>query len=153
MLEFLRKTALFRGVAEDHLKYIAAFSNIETYENGGPAIIEGSPENHQDILLVVAGEVSVGTRFSSLPNALQFDLKAISNELIGEIGWILGKGRSATVNCKGYCRFIRVNGEKLHAYCKAHPELGVELLSRIAAVLAERVVNLTSQVRNRELYS
>lgn len=153
MLQLMLNTVLFRGIPEEKVREISAFSQIVNCREGAQAIVEGKDGEHQDILLLVEGEVNVGTRFSPLPNAMEFDLHAIGNEMLGEVAWVLGRKRSANVTCKKHCMFIQINGSKLFEYCQANPAVGVELMTRVAAVLAQRVVHLSEQLRNRDLFS
>lgn len=153
MLPLMLKTTLFSGIAEDRVKEICAFSQLVTYPQGAQAIVEGDARQHLDLLLLVEGEVDVETRFSSLPTAMEFNLHAISNELFGEVAWILGGKRTASVKCKNTCKFIRIDGSKLYAYCQANPAMGVVLMTRIAAVMAQRVVHLSEQLKNKTLFS
>ena len=153
MPPLLLKTILFNGIAEQNVKDISAFSELVTYQAGVQAIVEGDSQQHLDLLLLVDGEVEVDTRFSPLPTAMECNLHAISTELFGEVAWILGGGRTASVKCRKTCRFIKIDGSKLFAYCQANPAVGVELMTRIAAVLAQRVFHLTELYRNKELFS
>ncbi len=153
MLQLMLDTALFGGLAEDKVKEISEFSEVVTYHEGAQVIVEGIDGQHPDLLLLVDGEVNVGAKFSPLPTAKEFKLHAIGNELFGEVSWILGSKRSAGVSCKKYCKFIRIKGDKFYEYCQTNPAIGVELITRIAAVLAQRVVHLSDQLRNKELFS
>ena len=153
MLPLMLKTTLFSGIAEENVREISAFSTLVTYQAGAQPIVEGQTLDHLDLLLLVEGEVDVETRFSPLPTAMQFNLHAIGNEMFGEVAWILGGKRTASVKCKKTCKFIQIDGSKLFEYCQTHPVVGVELMTRIAAVLAQRVVHLTELMRNKELFS
>jgi len=153
MLPLLTKTTLFSAIAEENLKEIAAFSEWVTFPTGAQAIIEGDERQHVDLLLLVEGEVDVEARFSPLPTAMKFNLHAIGNEMFGEVAWLLGCKPTASVKCRKNCKFIRIDGSKLFEYCQAHPVVGVELMTRIAGVLAQRVVHLTDLLRNKELFS
>jgi CRP-like cAMP-binding protein len=153
MLPLMLKTTLLSGIAEAHIREIAAFSKLASYREGEQAIIEGEAEDHLDLLLLLEGEVDVEARFSPLPTSMKFNLHAIGNEMFGEVAWILGGKRTASVKCKKNCTFIQIDGRKLFSYCHAHPVVGVELMTRIAAVLAHRVVHLTELLRDKELFS
>lgn len=153
MLELLRNTAFFAGVAEQNVKDIAAFADLVVVNAGESAIVEGDAQPHMDLLLLVDGAVEVETRFSPLPTAMTFNLHAISSEMFGEIAWILGGKRSASVKCKKNSKFIKIDGGKLFAYCHAHPGVGVELMTRIAALMAQRVVHLSDLLKNKDLFS
>jgi CRP-like cAMP-binding protein len=153
MLSQLSKTRLFSGIADENLKEISAFSEWVTYPTGAQPIIEGDERQHIDLLLLVEGEVDVEARFSPLPTAMKFNLHAIANEMFGEVAWLLGCRPTASVKCRKNCKFIRIDGSKLFDYCQAHPVVGIELMTRTAAVLAQRVVHLTELMRNKELFS
>ena len=153
MLKLLCNTALFAGIAEENVTEIAAFSELVVYSAGAKAIFEGDLRQHMDLLLLVDGAVEVETRFSPLPTAMEFNLHAISNEMFGEIAWILGGKRSASVKCKTNSKFIKIDGGKFFEYCQAHPAVGVALVTRIAAVTAQRVLHLSEQLKNKDLFS
>lgn len=152
MLQMMLRSALFHGIAEPALTDISAFSELMVFGVGAQVIAEGDGR-HLDLLLLVDGEITVGTKFSPLPAAMEFNLHAIGNEMLGEVAWILGNKRSATVTCKKVCKFIRIDGDKLFAYCNANPVVGVELMTRVAAVLAQRVIHLTELLRDKALYT
>lgn len=153
MFELMRKTAFFADIAEAHVKAIAAFASLVTYQAGAQAIVEGEACQHMDLLLLVEGAVDVETKFSPLPTAMTFNLHAISSEMFGEIAWLLGGKRSASVKCRTSCKFIQIDGGKFYAYCHDQPAAGVELLSRIAALAAQRVLHLSEMLKHKELFS
>jgi CRP-like cAMP-binding protein len=153
MLQLLLQTFLFKDIIEAEIKKIAEFSELVTYETDEEVIVEGKAEAHPDLFLLVVGQVNVGTKFSHLPNAEELDLHPIDNQMFGEVAWLLGKKRSAIVSCKGGCKFIRINGNRLYDYCQSNPAVGVVLVTRIATVLAQRVAHLTDLVRDKALYS
>lgn len=152
MLELMRKTAFFAGISDKSMKEISAFSELITFNTGAQAIVEGDTRHHLDLLLLVDGEVEVESKFSPLPSAMAFNLHAISSELFGEIAWILGGKRSASVKCKKKSKFIKIDGGQLFDYCQSHPTAGVELMTRIAAVMAQRVIHLSEQLKNKDLF-
>lgn len=151
MLQMMLRTAFFHGIAEPAVMDIAAFSELLVLGAGAQVIVEGDGR-HLDLLLLVDGEITVGTKFSPLPAAMEFNLHAIGSEVLGEVAWILGNKRSANVHCKKVSKFVRIDGDKLFAYCAAHPVVGVELMTRVAAVLAQRVIHLTELLRDKALY-
>lgn len=153
MLQLLLQTFLFNGIPEDAVKDIAAFSELVSFLANEEVNVENDHDPHPDIFLLVVGSASVETRFSSLPNAESMDLHPIDTPIFGEVAWLLGGKRTAVVSCTDKCKFIRINGKKLHTYCQEHPEIGVTLTLRIARVLAKRVSHLTDLVREKALYS
>ena len=153
MLPMMMNTALFQGIERKHVEAMSAFAKVVAYAEGAPVIVEGDPTRHSDLLLLVSGEVDVEARYSPLPNATKFNLHAISNELFGEVSLVLGRKPTATVKCRKPCKFLRLDGGQFFEYCRAHPDVGMELTMRIAAVLARRVVHLTELMRDKDLYA
>jgi hypothetical protein len=153
MLQLMIDTALFSGIDEKIIREISLFSEVVIFFEGEQAIVEEKAGQHPDMLLLVDGKVNVESKFSPLPTAKKFNLPGISNEMFGEVGWILGNKRSASVSCLTTCKFIRIHGGKLFEYCQSNPAVGFELMTRIASVLAQRVVNLSTQMKNKELFS
>ena len=152
MVALVDGMALFRDVPTKHLDAISAFSKVIDFAEGDPVIVEGQPLQHHDLLLLMSGEVDVEAKYSPLPNAMGLNLHAISNELFGEVSWILGGNPTASVKCRKACRFIRIDGVKLMDYCRANPDAGVEIVMRVAAVLARRVAHLTEMMRDKDLW-
>lgn len=148
MLTFVQSTRLFAGLDQAMQTDIAAFCEIKDYQAGETAIAENSDREHQDLYLLIAGNVGVGTQFSQLQDSEEFDLDPIDNELYGEIAWILCTKRTAGVTCKERVRFLKVDGDALFNYLMTKPEIGFDLMTRIAKVLAKRVVNLTALARD-----
>lgn len=153
MLTMMTNTALFQGIERKHVEALSTFAKVVAYAEGEPVIVEGDPTRHSDLLLLVSGEVDVGARFSPLPNAMMFNLHTISNELFGEVSLLLGGKPTATVKCRKPCKFLRLDGGQFFEYCRAHPDVGLELTTRIAAVLARRVVHLTELMRDKDLFA
>lgn len=153
MLTMMMNTALFHGTARKDVEAMSVFAKVVAYAEGDPVIVEGDPTRHSDLLLLVSGEVDVEARYSPLPNAMEFNLHAISNELFGEVSLLLGGKPTATVKCRKPCKFLRIDGGQFFEYCRAHPDVGLELTTRIAAVLARRVVHLTELMRDKDLFA
>jgi len=99
MLQLMIDTALFSGIDKEKVKEISAFSEHLRLPEGAQLIGEVDEGQHPDLYLLVDGAVNVGTRFSPLPGAKTLNLNAISSELFGEIAWLLGNKRTASVTC------------------------------------------------------
>lgn len=151
MYQLLQQTALFSGIDKEEVKKVAKFSELVTHQAGEEPVVNTGEMRHPDLLLLLVGEVSVGTKLSPLPAAVEVDLHPIDNELFGEVAWIQGSKRSANVTCKTECKFIRIHGNKFYDFCHAHPAVGIVLIDRIASVLAQRVIRLTELVRDKSL--
>ena len=67
----------------------------------------------------------------------------------GVVGWSAALG-SRTYTSGAYCvgdtQLLRIQGGELRKLCELHPDTGVVLLDRLAAVIAERLTNTHDQV-------
>jgi hypothetical protein len=97
MYQLLQQTALFSGIDKEEVKKVAKFSELVTHQAGEEPVVNTGEMRHPDLLLLLVGEVSVGTKLSPLPAAVEVDLHPIDNELFGEVAWIQ---RVSRILCK-----------------------------------------------------
>jgi CRP-like cAMP-binding protein len=67
----------------------------------------------------------------------------------GVVGWSAALGSrtyTSGARCSEYTQLLRVRGYDLRKLCEQHPETGVLILDRLAAVIAERLRNTHAQV-------
>ncbi len=67
----------------------------------------------------------------------------------GVVGWSAALGNpeyTSSAVCISDCQMLRVRGQDLRQLCEQHPETGVLILERLAAVIAERLRNTHQQV-------
>jgi SulP family sulfate permease len=64
-----------------------------------------------------------------------------AGSMIGEIGFLLGKPRTATVRADTDCRLLRLTREKLQMIESDDPELGFAFHRAMAQFLANRLID------------
>ncbi|MBF0448508.1 MAG: cyclic nucleotide-binding domain-containing protein [Magnetococcales bacterium] len=146
MINALKKTKLFAGLNDDALHQIATFSKMITVMPDAPIIAE-EQSNNTDLFLLISGRVDVGKKFAPTDNSQTIPLSSLDEELFGEVSWLTKKKRSAVVKCIELSNFLVIDGEKLRQYMENNPDIGYVVLSRIAELLSQRLINRTEELR------
>ena len=91
----------------------------------------------EHLYAVVTGEVVVNFKPDDAP------MLTVARVQPGSIvGWsaVLGSRRyTSSAECTQYSQLLRVRGDDLRRLCIRHPEAGVQILDRLAGVIAERL--------------
>jgi len=126
--EALSASGLFAGLPDDALDRLAAHSRWLRFAPGEAVIREG--EDSRAMYLIGHGAASV----------LQGDEELASlgeGELFGEIAFLTGQRRSATVRAAGELTIVEIDGVALAALLESRPDLAEELERRMAARLED----------------
>ena len=142
-VEDLQKTDLFSGLDRGILATIASFSSICEFSDGDVILSENASQDFavRDLFLLISGTVSVKKSMPSCAPFKEIDVQAMDEEVYGEIGWLLGTAPSAEVTSRGDIRMLVVDGKQLFTLCESNLEVGYNILYRLAATLAVRLVN------------
>ena len=145
-LEDISQVDLFDSLDEGALQSIAEFSSIKEFADGDVILSEHSGKGLviRDLYLLMDGSVRVQKHTAGFSLLKAIDIHAIDNEVYGEIGWLLGSKPSAEVTSKGSSRMLVVNGVKLFDLCDSDTNVGYNVLFRLSAILAMRLVNQTN---------
>jgi CRP-like cAMP-binding protein len=139
MVEVLKGTDLFGGLDEKMLTEIARFAEPIRLGDGGLLIAEGTPRT-PDLYVVIEGSFDVITRHPKQPDETM-TLGNLGYEVVGEIAWLTGAGRSATVRCRGDLTAVRFEGPDLMAYLENNREAGFEIMRRLMRALAAKLID------------
>ncbi|MDX1593783.1 MAG: cyclic nucleotide-binding domain-containing protein [Gammaproteobacteria bacterium] len=135
----LQATDLFGGLDNGALEELAEFCHVLRLGDGGLLIAEGRPQT-PDLYIVVDGAFDVITRHPTRPDE-RMTLGNLDYEVVGEIAWLTGATRSATVRCRGNLTALRIDGPQLMAYLEAHPEVGFVVMRRMMRALANKLID------------
>jgi len=138
-LEMLSRTRLFGGLDEKVLAEIAKFAQPIRLGDGGTLIAEGSPRT-PDLYVVVDGNFDVITRNPKRPDETM-TLGNLGYEVVGEIAWMSGLSRSATVRCRGDVLALCFEGPALLNYLETHPEVGFPVMKQLFLALADKLID------------
>jgi CRP-like cAMP-binding protein len=126
---------LFEGLSAEQRQVLRPlFEPCDGY--AGTVLFEqGDPADH--LYVVVSGEVVVNFKPDDAP------MLTVARVQPGSIvGWSAALGSrcyTSSAECTQYTQLLRVRGADLRRLCLKHPETGVQVLDRLAAVIAERL--------------
>ena len=139
MVETLQGTELFKGIDGQELAKIAAFCQTVHLADGGNLIAEGRPRT-PDLYMVIEGDFDVIARNPKKPDE-SMTLGNLGYEVVGEIAWLTGSTRSATVRCRGDLKAIQIDGPQLMTYLEAHRDVGFEVMRRLMRALSQKLID------------
>jgi SulP family sulfate permease len=121
---------------EDAARFLTALPERSVPE-GTVLMVQGEASDH--IVLIESGTVDVEVRFGE-GQALHVTVD-VPGTLLGEIGFLLGLPRSATVRTLSPCRLRRLSRDDLARLHAEAPEVGRAFQDLLAQLLAARIVD------------
>jgi len=147
-IDTLRKIDCFSGLEEKELEKIDSVTEYLELKEGEILFSEG--ESSRDLYFVIEGRFNVMIRM--LANSNYEDNSILTTvkggEMLGEIGFVDGAPRSATVKVRNDAKLLKVSYDKLMAIFEEDPVVGYKFMSRIAAIMATRVRTVNIMWRN-----
>jgi len=145
--EVLASSDLFKGIADEGLKKIAALAQAESYEVGAILFTEGSAT--RDVYIIKEGRVALDLSLSPTPGVgKQTTVETLSN---GQIcGWSAVGGTavySMTARCTEPVRMIAINGERLRSLLDENPNIGYRVMENMAKIISSRLRNIRMTLR------
>ncbi|GAB6040719.1 cyclic nucleotide-binding domain-containing protein [Endothiovibrio diazotrophicus] len=140
MIEELHQLSIFDGLDEGALEEIAELCSIRVCA-AGEALLEQHAENEadRDLYLLINGLVDVVVRLPEESEPHEVRLENLDYELLGEIAWLHGGRRSATVTCNRPTEAIRLNGPAFMEYLERNREVGFIVLKRMMEIMSRKL--------------
>jgi CRP/FNR family cyclic AMP-dependent transcriptional regulator len=146
--EQLARCEVFSGLTDAEIGSVAALAGEERHA-GGEAVFEESSAS-TDLFVVLDGRVCVEIDAPAASGEGHEHLQLAvlrEGEVFGEIAFLEGKRRSARVSAMDGVRVARLDGGRLQALFDTNPRLGYRVMSNLALVLAQRVVDVNFKWR------
>ena len=147
MLTGLETISIFTDLEFNQLEEISAFcERLELVE--GDVLISENDHSSNDLYVLFNGHVEIISNGSGVTSD-DVSISKQDKEIFGEISWLTGGKRTATIRCVNEVEAIRIDGKKLSHYLEQHPAAGFAVTRRIALLLAHRMDqtnNLLKQV-------
>ena len=150
MISDLEQVQLFKEVTAQALQEISQFCTKLELEDGETFIAENDPRS-RDLFVLRKGRVEITTNSSGITSS-EAIISQHDKELFGEISWITGRKRTATVRCIGEVEAIRIDGEKLMSYLQDHPDTGFIVMRAVTMLVANSLSN-TDQLLKQILWN
>jgi signal transduction histidine kinase len=142
--ERLRRSDIFRDLADADLAAIAAFCREETYQDGEIVLAEGAAA--QKLFIVERGKIALEKkvqigRHSTPRNATIGYVEP--GKIAGFSTLVAPYTYSTSAVCTEPTRVIAVDGPALRAYLEAHPAAGLKVMSVLATLVGDRYRSAT----------
>lgn len=146
MVADLLSVQLFRDLPCDDIEAIARFSRHITLGDGEFLIREEDTEFDLFVLLHGGVEIISNQRAVTSDECV---LSRAGKELLGEIGWLTQRRRTAAVRCHGTVEAIRIDGQLLSQFLAENAVAGFAVMRNVALLMAHRLAatdNLLKQI-------
>jgi CRP/FNR family transcriptional regulator, cyclic AMP receptor protein len=138
-VEVLRNIPLFAKVTPAKLKLLEFTSERLEYPTGEVLFRQGDPGDAAYVILEGEAEIVVDTDHGPVKVATLG-----KNDIVGEIAILCGVPRTATVVAHGDLEILRVSKEGFFHLVTQFPQVGVEVMSALAAKLDRTTQALTA---------
>jgi CRP-like cAMP-binding protein len=145
MIEDLDSSSFFQDLTVAQLHDISAFCTPLSLGDGD-MLIQEAERGQPDLYVLCAGSVEIVSNAAPIISD-EVVISKMDKDIFGEIGWLTGSKRTASVRCHGEVRAIQVDGEALTGYLNSHPDVGYMVLRRVSLTLAERMKNTDSLLK------
>lgn len=137
LIDQLNESSLFNQLDTSSLVDIAAFCETIELDDGDVLLRENDPENN-DIYLLITGSLEIiSNRDENISNEIAISVH--EKDIFGEIAWLTGQKRTASVRSHGPSHVIRIDGPKLHNFIDENPKTGCIILKSVGLILSDRV--------------
>lgn len=137
LIDQLNESSLFNQLETSVLVDIATFSEKIELDDGEVLLRENDPENN-DIYLLLSGSLEIISNCDENISS-EVAISVHEKDIFGEISWLTGQKRTASVRAHGPCHIIRIDGPKLHHFIDQNPTTGCMILKSVALILSDRV--------------
>jgi len=145
MTDDLEKATLFQGLNPSQLKAISSFCSLLTLLDGDMLIRE-EDRGDSDIYLLLDGAVEIVSNNTMITSS-EVVISKEDKDVFGEIAWLTGSPRTASVRCRGGVNAIRVDGKALTSYLEQHPAAGYSVMREIALTQSRRMQRTDSLLK------
>jgi len=144
MIDELISAAIFSEVPYNAMKDIEAFCTSIELGEGDTLISENDSDS--DLYILCDGALEVVSS-SSKDTSGEVVISKQNYNVFGEITWLTNNRRTATLRCRGSVNAIQIDGKALMTYLEDHPEVGFEIMRNTARIVAERLENTNTLIK------
>jgi len=145
----LSNCPVFSGLSDDELKKISSNCREEVFKNED--IIQEDSTASADLYVLLEGRVSVEFELWPSDSDQQDRAQLVRlrpGDIFGEVAFLKGKRRIATVKAIDETRVLQIDGKRLNEIFEKSPHIGYTVMRQIALILAQRVENVSLMWRD-----
>jgi CRP-like cAMP-binding protein len=117
------------------LAALEGLGNFETFQPGH-TVIEAGSEGNRDLFIIVSGELEVYRRAEDREHRIAL---VTAGSLLGEMAFVDGGPRSASVRALSVSKALRVRPEDVDALRERNPAVAVLFMKELARILSFRL--------------
>jgi CRP-like cAMP-binding protein len=136
---------VFRDLEFSVLEAIAGFS-AKRHFFAGEDLISEHRGSLSDIYVLCAGTVEIISSSSGVTSE-EVSLSRQDKEIFGEISWLTQRKRTATIRCLSEVEAVCIDGHQFMQYLDSHPEVGFPVMKNMALLLADRLNDADSLLK------
>lgn len=145
MFEQLQESSCFQDLDSDQIASILPCCS-EINLNDGDFMIHEGDHGDNDLFILLSGTVEIVSNSSNMTSG-EVVLSKEDKDLYGEISWLTGGKRTASVRCCGDVEAIRIEGQALTNLLNSDTKTGYKIIRYIASVLALRLEQSDSLIK------
>lgn len=127
----LRKVPMFAKLEPSKLRLLAFTSHLLTFEDGEILFKQGDPSDSTYLLLHGEMEVLAGNEDAPVVAGVLG-----ANELVGEMGVLANRSRSATIRARGAVRALRIEADTFLVLLAENPGVALDVMRQLSGKLA-----------------
>ncbi|GMT42224.1 MAG: hypothetical protein IEMM0002_0635 [bacterium] len=146
IIEDLEKVKAFTsGFTRDDVEALAGVAEAEEYEPNEIVVLED--DTSRDIMIIVEGTAGIELKLTHNEDSSRRISKVRDYTVLGEVAFVDGSRRSATIRAIVTTMIIRLPYKKLYALCDNNRILGYKLMHNLAVLMAQRLRNANFEIR------
>ena len=134
--------SLFQGLTPDESDLVYPLFRVCRESAGNVLFEQGDPADY--VYVIIDGEISILYKPEDGP---ELTISRVRSE--GVVGWSSAIGNpvyTSTAVCSAECRLLCLSGDALRELYQEHPDTGIVILERLAALIAKRLKNTHKHV-------
>lgn len=146
LAEKLKKAVtLTKTMTDGEIDMMAKIAVVEEMQKD--EIVAAEEETGNDIFLIAAGQIGIELKLNPDADSGTRIFKMGENGIVGEVSFIDGNRRSASIRIIAPTRMFRFPCAQLKALCAEQPAFGYKLITNLAILMAQRIRNTNIELR------
>jgi CRP/FNR family transcriptional regulator/CRP/FNR family cyclic AMP-dependent transcriptional regulator len=145
LIELIKDTAFAEGLGEEQLLKLSERFEIKALKQGDAIVRAG--ELTRDLCILIEGNCSVEIEVTKYEGYFEVGLLS-PGDTFGEMSFLDGKPRSATIICKTPCEVAVLGFENFNELTMKMPEIREIITRNLALIFAEKVREIHDRFRN-----
>lgn len=144
-IEDIRGVRIFDNLSENELQSVAKICREKKFWEDNIVIRQG--EIDKSINILIEGKLQIEVEIPGFRESIPVHTLE-PKEIFGELAFISGIPRSATVKCLSTTKVLSLDRSEFDKLCKKNPNIERIVMRNLAVLLAERLRNTTIQLRD-----